>query len=101
MVVTNVGRTTAWPGELADGGAPRKAGIVKPDSFPGAGHDARAGRFLAEARPRRWVATRDFDVVTDLVAVGSVLGGVRTPNGTLDDLYLPLRAGTRPTTALA
>jgi dihydrofolate synthase/folylpolyglutamate synthase len=92
-VVTNVGKDhTDGQGDWQMAVASEKAGIVKPDSFLVLGErDPRVQQaFLAEGPAEAWVRPTDFDVVSDRWAVGGHVLDVRTPNGTLDDLYLPL-----------
>jgi dihydrofolate synthase/folylpolyglutamate synthase len=92
-VVTNVGQDhTDGRGDWRLAIASEKAGIVKPDSFLVLGErDPELQKvFLAEGPRGAWSRPADFDLVTDRAAVGGHVFDVRTPNGTLEDLYLPL-----------
>ncbi len=92
-VVTNVGQDhTDGRGDWKLAVASEKAGIVKPESFLVLGErDPRLQAvFLAEGPREAWCRPADFDVVSDRTAVGGHVLDVRTPNGELDDLFLPL-----------
>ena len=92
-VVTNVGRDhTDGAGDWELAVATEKAGIIKPDSFLVLGErDPRLQQvFLAEGPREAWLRPSDFDVEADRSAVGGHVLDVRTPHGTLEDLYLPL-----------
>jgi dihydrofolate synthase/folylpolyglutamate synthase len=92
-VVTNVGQDhTDGKGDWRQAIASEKAGIIKPDSFLVLGErdPQLQSVFLAEGPRDAWTRPTDFDVVSDRPAVGGHMLDVRTPNGTLEDLFLPL-----------
>ena len=92
-VVTNVGQDhTDAKGDWRQAIASEKAGIIKPDSFLVLGErdPQLQAVFLAEGPRDAWVRPTDFDVVSDRTALGGHVLDVRTPNGTVEDLYLPL-----------
>lgn len=92
-VVTNIGMDHTdgvgdWRQRIAD----EKAGIIKPDSrlVLGEADPRLRPTFLAEGPLDAWCRPDDFDVVDDLPGVGGRVVSVRTPLGTLDDLFVPL-----------
>ena len=92
-VVTNVGQDhTDGKGDWRQAIASEKAGIIKPDSFLVLGErdPQLQSVFLAEGPREAWTRPADFDVVSDRPAVGGHVLDLRTPLGTLDDLFLPL-----------
>ncbi len=91
-VVTNVGH------DHTDGGpgwrrrvAEEKAGIIKPGATLVLGETDPTLRpvFEQQGADRVWLRGRDFDAERNRVAVGGRLVDVRTPGGTLDDLFVP------------
>jgi dihydrofolate synthase/folylpolyglutamate synthase len=92
-VVTNVGQDhTDGVGDWRLRIASEKAGIIAGESTLVLGEtDAElAPIFLAEGPRRAWRRGEDFDVVEELSAVGGQVVAVRTPHGTVDDVFLPL-----------
>lgn len=92
-VITNIGRDhTDGVGQWREAIASEKAGIIKPESVVIVGEPDAAlhGAFSAEGPAGMWVRGSDFDVDADQTALGGHLLAVRTPNGTTDDIYLPL-----------
>lgn len=92
-VVTNIGRDhTDGVGQWREAIASEKAGIIKPESVAVIGEPdvALHGAFRAEGPREIWVRGADFDLVDDQLALGGHLVDVRTPFGTVDDVYLPL-----------
>src|SRR5690606_27087672 len=102
-VITNIGsdHTDFRPG-WREAIAREKAGIVKAGSFLVLGEtdadlrgvfedEVRAsGNELPDGALRMWVRGEDFDCDANRTAVGGRLLDVRTPGGTLDELFLPL-----------
>lgn len=102
-VVTNIGsdHTDFGPG-WREAIAREKAGIVKQGSFLVLGEtdaelrpifedEARAaGNELEDGGLPLWVRGDDFDCDVNRTAVGGRLLDLRTPGGTLDELFLPL-----------
>jgi dihydrofolate synthase/folylpolyglutamate synthase len=92
-VVTNVGRdhTDGAPGwKVAI--ASEKAGIIEPDSHLVLGEtdpDLQAV-FVAEGPADTWRRDSDFGCEANRVAVGGRVVDLWTPNGRVEDLYLPL-----------
>jgi dihydrofolate synthase/folylpolyglutamate synthase len=106
-VVTNVGR------DHTDGGpgwrvaiASEKAGIIEPESHLILGEtdpDLQAV-FTAEGPAATWRRDVDFGCEANRVAVGGRVVDLWTPNGRIDDLYLPLHGahqGDNASVALA
>lgn len=92
-VLTNVGRDhTDGVGDWKRRVAEEKSGIVKPGAtfVLGETDPALADIFAATPAAEVWVRNRDFAVVDDRVAFGGRLISIRTPNTTIDDVYLPL-----------
>ncbi len=92
-VITNIGRDhTDGVGQWREAIASEKAGIIKPESVAVVGEPDPVlhGAFSAEGPASMWVRGSDFDVIADQTALGGHLLAVRTPNGTTDDIYLPL-----------
>jgi len=92
-VVTNIGQDhTDGLGDWRQRIAAEKAGIVKPESLLVLGETdpQLQATFLAEGPRAAWRRGDDFDVVEDLPAVGGRVVSVRTPHGTLDELFVPL-----------
>ena len=92
-VLTNVGKdhtdgTGDWRRRIAE----EKVGIVKPGStfVLGETDPALADVFGAAPAAELWLRDRDFGVVEDRVAVGGRLLSLRTPQSSIDDVYLPL-----------
>jgi dihydrofolate synthase/folylpolyglutamate synthase len=92
-VVTNVaGDHTdfrpGWRRAIAE----EKAGIVKPGATLVLGEPDPELRPVFDATPaeRTWVVDEDFGKVDDRMGVGGRVVTVRTPNGVLDDLLLPV-----------
>jgi len=92
-VVTNVGLDhTDGVGDWRAAVASEKAGIVKPSSFLvlGEADEALTPIFLAE-RPRGvWIRDVDFGTERNLAAVGGRLVDLRTPNGVVEQVFVPL-----------
>ncbi|MBX3285625.1 MAG: bifunctional folylpolyglutamate synthase/dihydrofolate synthase [Actinobacteria bacterium] len=92
-VLTNVGRDHtdgqgAWQAAIAD----EKVGIVKPGSTFVCGEtdpDLRAILGGTEAA-RTWWRGSDFDCDQSVVALGGRSVSLRTPTGTIDDVFVPL-----------
>ena len=92
-VVTNVGKDhTNGRGDWRRRVAEEKAGIVKPGSHLVLGEPNPALRplFEAEGPAEVWLRDRDFGVVSDRLAVGGHVVDLRTPNGVLEDVFLPI-----------
>jgi dihydrofolate synthase/folylpolyglutamate synthase len=92
-VITNVGRDhTDFTGDWRADIAREKAGIVKPDSFLVLGEsDADLRPIFEEAAGERmWVAGEEFEAAVNQVAVGGRLVDIRTPGGTLEEVFVPL-----------
>ncbi|OWY63362.1 hypothetical protein B7486_53530, partial [cyanobacterium TDX16] len=72
--------------------AEEKAGIVKPGATLVLGEGDPTLRSVFEETPaqRTWVVDEDFGKVDDRMGVGGRVVTVRTPNGVLDDLLLPV-----------
>jgi dihydrofolate synthase/folylpolyglutamate synthase len=92
-VLTNVGKDHtdaegAWRARIAE----EKAGIVKPGSTFVLGETDPELRsiFDAAGAERLWVRDEDFGVERSELAVGGRVIDVRTPNGLLEDVFLPL-----------
>ena len=80
-----------------------KAGIVKPGStlVLGEASPALYDIFAAERPETLWWAGRDFDVESNLTAVGGRLVDLRTPGGQYEDVYLPLHGRHQASNFLA
>jgi dihydrofolate synthase/folylpolyglutamate synthase len=92
-VVTNVGFDhTDGRGDWRQRIASEKAGIVKPGSFLVVGEPdpTLQATFLAEGPREAWVWGTDMAVTEERGAVGGQVVAVRTPFGTLDELFVPL-----------
>jgi dihydrofolate synthase / folylpolyglutamate synthase len=92
-VVTNVGLDhTDGVGDWRSAVASEKAGIVKPGSFLVLGETdpALVPIFRAEGPRQVWERDIDFGTDANLAAVGGRLLDLRTPNGELEQVYLPL-----------
>jgi dihydrofolate synthase/folylpolyglutamate synthase len=92
-VVTNVGKDhTNGRGDWRRRVAEEKAGIVKPGSHLVLGEPDPALRplFEAEGAADVWVRDRDFGLVADRLALGGHVVDVRTPNGVIEELFLPV-----------
>jgi dihydrofolate synthase/folylpolyglutamate synthase len=92
-VVTNVGKDhTNGRGDWRRRVAEEKAGIVKPGSLLVLGEPDPALRplFEAEAPADVWVRDQDFGIIADRVALGGHVVDLRTPNGLLEELFLPV-----------
>jgi dihydrofolate synthase/folylpolyglutamate synthase len=95
-VVTNVGKDhTDGAGDWRRHVAAEKAGIVKPGSHLVLGETDPALRplFVSEgpSGPSEvWVRDSDFGVVADRLAIGGHVVDLRTPNGVLEDVLLPV-----------
>lgn len=92
-VVTNVGKdhtdgASGWRDRIAV----EKSGIIKPGCEAVIGETDARMQAIFTARPAASHLLRptDFGVTTDQLAVGGRLVALRTPWGSLDDLYLPL-----------
>ena len=92
-VVTNVGPDhtdfrEGWRQAVAE----EKAGIVKPDSVLVLGETdpALRGAFVAEAPSEVWTREEEFGCDENALAVGGRLLDLRTPNGTVEGVFLPL-----------
>jgi dihydrofolate synthase/folylpolyglutamate synthase len=92
-VVTNVGKDhTDGQGDWRRRVASEKAGIIKPGSHLILGEtdpDLR-GIFGAEPAAATWLRDEDFGVLTDRLALGGHVVDLRTPNGVLEDVFLPV-----------
>ena len=92
-VVTNIGKDhTNGRGDWRRRVAEEKAGIVKPGSHLVLGEPDPALRplFEAEGPADVWVRDRDFGIIADRLALGGHVVDVRTPNGVLEELFLPV-----------
>ncbi|MCD9623224.1 bifunctional folylpolyglutamate synthase/dihydrofolate synthase [Rhabdothermincola salaria] len=92
-VVTNVGQDhTDGQGDWMQRIASEKAGIITPESVLVLGETdpTLQATFLAEGPRLTWRRGEDFDIVEESSAVGGQMISVRTPLGSLDDLFLPL-----------
>ena len=103
-VVTNVaGDHTDFAPGWRQAVASEKAGIVKPGSVLVLGEDDPDLRpiFLAEHPRMTMVRNEDFGLDRNEVAVGGRLLDVRTPAGTLEDVFLPVHGGHQGDNAAA
>ena len=92
-VLTNVGRDhTDGVGAWREAIAEEKVGIVKPGSTFVCGETDPALRSILEATPaaETWWRGDDFDCDQAVLAMGGRMVELRTPFGTIDDVYLPL-----------
>jgi dihydrofolate synthase/folylpolyglutamate synthase len=92
-VVTNVGKDhTNGRGDWRRRVAEEKAGIVKPGCHLVLGEPDAALRpiFEAEEPAEVWLRDRDFGVIADRLALGGHVVDLRTPNGVLEDVFLPI-----------
>jgi dihydrofolate synthase / folylpolyglutamate synthase len=92
-VVTNVGKDhTNGRGDWRRRVAEEKAGIVKRGSHLVLGEPDPALRplFEAEGPADVWLRDRDFGVIADRLALGGHVVDLRTPNGVLEDVFLPV-----------
>jgi dihydrofolate synthase/folylpolyglutamate synthase len=92
-VLTNVGsdhtdRVGDWRRRIAE----EKSGIVKPDSTFVLGEDdpELADLFARVPAAETWVRGVQFDVVENELALGGRLLTLRTPERTVDDIFLPV-----------
>ncbi|CAN5911256.1 folylpolyglutamate synthase/dihydrofolate synthase family protein [soil metagenome] len=92
-VLTNVGRDhTDGTGRWREVIAAEKVGIVKPGATFVCGEvdPALAGVLAASGAAATWWRGIDFDLEQSLLAVGGRTVSLRTPSGTVEDVYLPL-----------
>ncbi len=92
-VITNIGRDhTDGEGEWEQAIATEKAGIITGTStlVTGVTDSTLKAIFDAEGPERMYAADVDFEVISDLYAVGGHLIDLRTPFGTYEDLLVPL-----------
>lgn len=91
-VVTNVGRDHLLYANSLYEVASEKAGIIKPGATVVLGEIADKLRepFLAADSERVWVATEDFDIEANEVAVGGRLIDISTVYGTYREVFVPL-----------
>lgn len=92
-VITNIGRDhTDGEGEWEQAIATEKAGIITGSStlVTGVTDPTLKAIFEAEGPERMYGAEVNFEVVSDLYAVGGHLIDLRTPFGTYEDLLVPL-----------
>jgi dihydrofolate synthase/folylpolyglutamate synthase len=92
-VLTNVGRDHtdgkgAWRAAIAD----EKVGIVKPGATFVCGETDPDLRAVLSGTPagKTWWRGEDFDAEQSLLALGGRAVSLRTPSGTVDDVFLPL-----------
>jgi dihydrofolate synthase/folylpolyglutamate synthase len=103
-VVTNVGKDhTDGRGDWRRRVAEEKAGIVKPGSHLVLGEPdpALVPLFEAGGPADVWLRERDFGVVSGRLAVGGHVVDLRTPNGVLEDIFLPLHGAHQADNAAA
>jgi len=92
-VVTNIGLDhTDGVGDWRSAVAAEKAGIIKPRSFLVLGEtdEALTPIFRAEHPRDSWLRDLDFGVDRNLAAVGGRLVDLRTPNGLVPEVFVPL-----------
>jgi dihydrofolate synthase/folylpolyglutamate synthase len=92
-VITNIGRDhTDGEGEWEQAIATEKAGIITGTStlVTGVTDSTLKAIFDAEGPERMYAADVDYEVISDLYAVGGHLIDLRTPFGTYEDLLVPL-----------
>jgi dihydrofolate synthase / folylpolyglutamate synthase len=107
-VVTNVGKDhTNGQGDWRRHVAAEKAGIVKPGShlvlgetdpelrplFVSPGSSGSSGPSGPSGPSEVWVRDEDFGAVTDRLAIGGHVVDLRTPNGVIEDVLLPVHGG--------
>lgn len=92
-VITNIGRdhtdgTGNWRQRIAE----EKAGIIKPASHVILGEAADDVRPIFESRPATglWLRDREFGWDAGAVALGGRVADFHTPNGTYEQVFLPL-----------
>jgi dihydrofolate synthase / folylpolyglutamate synthase len=103
-VVTNVGKDhTNGQGDWRRRVAEEKAGIVKPGSHLVLGEPDPALRplFEAEGPADVWVRDRDFGLIADRLALGGHFVDMRTPNGVLEEVFLPVHGAHQADNAAA
>jgi dihydrofolate synthase / folylpolyglutamate synthase len=103
-VVTNVGKDhTNGRGDWRRRVAEEKAGIVKAGSHLVLGEPDPAVRpvFEAEGPADVWVRDADFGVIADRLALGGHVVDLRTPNGVLEDVFLPVHGAHQTENAAA
>ncbi len=106
-VVTNIGKdhtdgAEGWPAKVAS----EKAGIIKPSSrvVLGAPMGPLLSIFETEPSSSVWEADRDFEVESNVVALGGRVIDLRTPGETYDQLFVPAHGrhqGENAATAIA
>jgi len=91
-VITNIGKdhtdgAPGWRHRIAE----EKSGIIKPGSHVILGEPMADLRATIDAEPRRelWVADTDFEVVSNLAAVGGRVVDLRTPHGRYEQIHVP------------
>lgn len=92
-VLTNVGRDhTDGVGAWREAIAEEKIGIVKPGSTFVAGETDDELRAILASAPaaETWIRHQDFDVDQSLLALGGRSVDLRTPSGTVEEVFLPL-----------
>jgi dihydrofolate synthase / folylpolyglutamate synthase len=92
-VITNIGKDhTDAAGDWRQRVAGEKAGIIKPGSSLVLGETDPALRpvFEAEGPGDVWVRDEDFGCLTDRLALGGHVVDLRTPNGVIEDVLLPV-----------
>jgi len=92
-VLTNVGHDhTDGVGAWREAIAGEKVGIVKPDATFVCGETDPELRELLAATPaaRTWWRESDFDAEQSMLALGGRAVSLRTPSGTVDDVFVPL-----------
>ena len=103
-VVTNVGKDhTNGRGDWRRRVAEEKAGIVKAGSHLVLGEPDQAllPLFEAEGPADVWLRDRDFGVIADRLALGGHVVDLRTPNGVLEDVFLPVHGAHQTDNAAA
>jgi dihydrofolate synthase/folylpolyglutamate synthase len=102
VVATNVGKDhTDATGDWRRRIATEKAGIVKSGStlVLGETDPELVPIFEAEGPDEVWLRERDFGCLTDRIAIGGHVVDLRTPNGVLEDVFLPLHGAHQTTNA--
>ncbi|MCU1371435.1 MAG: folC [Ilumatobacteraceae bacterium] len=92
-VLTNVGRDhTDGSGSWREAIAREKVGIVKPGATFVCGETSPELEAILADTPaaKTWWRGRDFDCDQHLLALGGRSVTLRTPNGVIDDIHLPL-----------
>jgi dihydrofolate synthase/folylpolyglutamate synthase len=103
-VVTNVGKDhTNGRGDWRRRVAEEKAGIVKPGSHLVLGEPdpALTPLFEAEGPADVWLRDRDFGVIAGRLALGGHVVDLQTPNGVLEDVFLPVHGAHQADNAAA